>query len=475
MALALCAVSALRAQAPVGTAGTAVDQATMTRVDAIFARFAASGSPGCAVSATRNGAFLVAKGYGLANLEHDVPITADTMFYVASVSKQFTGISIGLLVQRGVISLDDDIRKYVPEMADFGTTITIAHLLHHTSGVRDYLRLQGLAGYPADEPFTERGFLLMMARQKALNFAPGSEHLYSNSGYALLAIIVKRASGLSLRDFAAKEVLGPLSMTRSQFRDDHTMPIPNRAEGYAPRATGYRLSVPTFDMVGSGGLFASARELAKWDPTDLPASIGTPRLTTLLTTPGRLNDGTALPYAMGVRLGTYRGLPIVRHGGAYGGYQTDVTRFPGERMGVTVLCNLSTARAWQWGEGGLAQQVADVFFQDRFTQPQPPPDAIPGGRVGSWPGAVLSGEPQERVVMFSDELGSRWTISLWNIGLTLQRNNVEESVFNRTPGTDTFVAPTMTIHLTRDADGAIIGMIVDAGRVQGLQFVRLPG
>ena len=472
--LIMCAGLPLLAQSRAGSA-PAADPATIKKVDAIFARYTAEGSPGCSVSVARAGKLLFAKGYGTADLEHRVPITPDTLFYVASVSKQFTGISIGLLSQRGVISLDDDVRKYVPEMPDFGVKVTIGHLLHHTSGVRDFLGLQGLAGFPEDEPLTERGFLAMMSRQKALNFAPGDEHLYSNSGYALLAIIVKRASGSSLKDFAAKDVLGPLGMKTSRFRDDHTEPIPNRAIGYAPRAGGYRQSVPRFDVVGDGGLFSSARELALWDPTDLPATIGKPGLTALLTAPGTLNNGTSVPYAMGLRLDTYRGLPIVRHGGAYGGYQTDVTRFPGERMGVTVLCNLSNAPAWQWGSGGLAQQVADVFFADRFTAPVPVPPAPPPGQTGSALGAIVRG-PVETASLFSEELDARWTITVQGAQLQLTRRNQPVEVLSGSGESNApYVRGTMTIRLTRGADGKITGMTVDADRVKGLKFVRVGG
>ncbi len=443
------------------------------QVDTIFSQYAKPGSPGCSVSVARDGKLLFAKGYGYADLEHNVAITPDTLFYVASVSKQFTGISIGILIQRGVVRLDDDVRKWVPEVPDFGSTVTVSHLVHHTSGVRDFLGLQGLAGYPEDEPLSEREFLAMMSRQKALNFAPGDEHLYSNSGYALLAIIVKRATASSLKAFASKEVFAPLGMTTSRFRDDHTEPIPNRAIGYAPRNGGFRQSVPTFDVVGDGGLFSSARELAMWDPTDLPSTVGQRGLAKLLSEPGTLNNGTPVPYAMGLRIDTYRGLPILRHGGSYGGYQTDVTRFPGNRMGVTVLCNQSNAPAWQWGMGGLAQKVADVFFADRFTAPVPttanpaPVVAVPAAHP------VFTGEPTTRATMFSEELDTTWAVSVWDTGLRVVRRNQVEVALSRAADANTFSAPGLTIHLTRGVAGTITGMAADAGAVKGLTFVRV--
>jgi len=449
------------------------EQGREQQVDAIFAQYAKPGSPGCSVSVARDGRLLFTKGYGYADLEHNIAITPDTLFYLASVSKQFTGISIGILIQRGVVRLDDDVRKWVPEMPNFGNTVTVSHLLHHTGGVRDFLGLQALAGYPEDEPLTEREFLAMMSRQKALNFAPGAEHLYSNSGYALLAMIVKRASASSLKAFAAKEVFTPLGMLTSRFRDDHREPIPNRAIGYAPANGGFRQSVPTFDVVGDGGLFSSARELAMWDPTDLPATVGQPGLAELISKPGTLKNGTPVPYAMGLRIDTYRGLSILRHGGAYGGYQTDVTRFPGKRMGVTVLCNQSNAQAWQWGTGGLAQQVADVFFADRFAAPVSANTTQAAAAPASAARPTLTGEPAERTTMFSEELDTTWAVSIWDSGLRLIKRNQMEIGLGRTGEADTFATPGLSIHLTRDVSGKITGMTADAGAAKGVTFVRV--
>ena len=191
-------------------------------VDSIFSPFSVPGSPGCAVGVTRNGSLVLAKGYGMADLEHDIPITPDTRFYVASLSKQFTAMAIVLLAQDGRLSLDDSIRKWVPEVPAFASTITLRELLHHTSGLRDYFTLLAVSGWPSDGPLTEKQFLTLVGRQKSLNFTPGDEFLYSNTGYALLSIVVKRASGYSLRDFAQQRIFKPLGMTHTEFRDDHT-------------------------------------------------------------------------------------------------------------------------------------------------------------------------------------------------------------------------------------------------------------
>ena len=195
-------------------------QSASPRVDSIFATFDKRDAPGCAVAVVDSGRTVVAKGYGMASLEHDVPITATSAFYAASVSKQFTAFSVAMLAQQGKLSLDDDIRKWIPEVPNFGKTVTVRHLIHHTSGLRDYFGLLGMTGWPSDGPITEARFLDLVSRQKALNFDPGSRHLYSNTGYVLLSIVVKRASGKSLRDFAAERVFNPLGMTETEFRDD---------------------------------------------------------------------------------------------------------------------------------------------------------------------------------------------------------------------------------------------------------------
>ena len=234
-------------------------------VDSIFAPFASPQSPGCAVGVRQRGSVVLAKGYGMADLEHDTWITPETPFYIASMSKQFTAMSIVLLASDGRLSLDDSIRKWVPEVPSFGTTITLRHLLHHTSGLRDYFTLLAVSGWPSDGQLTTDQFLSLLGRQERLNFAPGDEFLYSNTGYALLSIVVQRASGLSLRDFAARRIFRPLGMTHTEFRDDHTLLIPQRALGYQPEGSTYRISQPQFDVVGDGGVYSTVDDLAKWD------------------------------------------------------------------------------------------------------------------------------------------------------------------------------------------------------------------
>jgi len=336
-------------------------QAANPRVDSIFAGFDRRDGPGCAVSVVDGGRTVFAKGYGMASLEHDVPITPTTAFYAASVSKQFTAFAVAMLAQQGKLSLDDDIRKWIPEVPDFGKTITVRHLIHHTSGLRDYFGLLGMTGCPSDGPITEARFLDLVSRQKALNFDPGSRHLYSNTGYVLLSILVKRVSGQSLREFTDQAIFGPLGMSNSHFRDDHTMLVKNRALAYSPRAGTWWLNVPGFDVVGDGGLYTTAEDMAKWARNFDDHTVGGDELAARVLTRGRLNSGDSIPYAYGLSHGTYRGQPVIEHGGAYGGYRTELLRFPAQRFAVVTLCNSSAANPAQ-----LSQAVAAVYLGDRL-------------------------------------------------------------------------------------------------------------
>src|SRR6266849_4969771 len=211
------------------------DEKSAAAVDEVFSDLAKPGSPGCALGVYRDGKIIYAKGYGLANIEQNVPITPQSVFDIGSTSKQFTAASILLLEKQGKLSVNDDVRKYVPELPDYGQKITILQLLNHTSGLRDYLTLMELAGINTDSVTTDEDALALITRQKALNVVPGSDWLYSNTGFFLLSVIVKRVSGKTLREFAAENIFSPLSMTHTQYRDDHTSVVPSRAMAYDPK------------------------------------------------------------------------------------------------------------------------------------------------------------------------------------------------------------------------------------------------
>jgi len=333
------------------------------RVDKLFNQWDKVDTPGCALAVIKDGKIIYKRGYGMANLEHNIPISPKTVFYIGSVSKQFVAFSTAILAKQGKLSLDDDIRKYVPELPDYGTPVTIRHLLHHTSGLRDYLALLDIAGIDFGY-FHEKDVLELITRQKELNFKSGEEYLYSNSGYFLLAVIVERASGKSLRKFAEENIFRPLGMKNSHFHDDYTEIIKDRASGYYPAGKGkYKNFISTFDCVGSGGLFTSVEGLFLWDQNFYHNKVGGKDLINFIHTRGTLNNGKKLNYAFALSIGIYKGLKTVGHGGALGGYRSAFIRFPEQNFSVICLSNLSTFNPTK-----LCQQVADIYLADQFKE-----------------------------------------------------------------------------------------------------------
>ena len=310
------------------TGGSAIAQSALPdslarRVDAVFAKYTPAG-PGCAVGVFQNGQISYAKGYGSANIEFGVPITPQTPFIMGSVSKQFTAASIALLVEQGRISLDDDVHKYVPELADYGKKITVGQLVHHTSGVRDFWALVDAAGMRPDDGYTVADVLALASRQKHLNFDPGAEYNYSNTGYVLLGVIVQRATGKTLRQFAAEQIFTPLRMTSSHFHDDHNQPVRGRAAAYSPSQdatalNGWKINIWNNDIVGQGGLMTTMEDLQKWDENFYTGTVGGKGFLARQLERGVLNDGKQLSYAFGLEIGSYRGVPMVEHSGTTGG------------------------------------------------------------------------------------------------------------------------------------------------------------
>lgn len=335
------------------------------KVDELFAEWDKPNSPGCALGVIKDGRLIYARGYGMANLEYDIPITSKTVFRIGSTSKQFTAMCIALLAERGKLSLDDDIRKYIPEMPRYEASITIRHLIHHTSGIRDYLELMDMALKREEDYYTPEETIEMLARQKGLNFKPGEKFLYSNSNYFLLGVIVERVSGKSLREFAEENIFKPLGMENTHFHDDHTMIVKNRAVGYSPKKDGgFRICETTLDIVGDGGLFTTVEDLLLWDRNFYENKLdGGQKLIDQIFTPGKLNNGEELDYAFGLIISNYRGLKMVHHGGAFVGFRAEMIRFPKQRFSVICLANLDSINPTK-----LAKRVADIYLADQFKE-----------------------------------------------------------------------------------------------------------
>ncbi len=336
-----------------------------TRIDEVFAPYNRTDSPGCAVGVIQDGRLTFARGYGMASLELGVPNTPQTVFYIGSTSKQFVAAAAVLAEMDGYLSLDDDIRDYVPEIPDYGHTITIRHLIHHTSGLRDYLSLMAMGGWPYENVYTDAWTLDLIARQRALNFEPGTTSLYSNSGYYVLAEVVGRATGSTLREYTDRRMFQPLGMVHTHFHDDRRMVVPNRAMAYSTTDEGpFQLEwYPNFDKVGSGGLLTTVEDLVRWDGTFYDDQLGEGFVEQMLER-GVLDDGEVLDYAFGLAHGSYQGRATVRHGGAFMGFRAELLRFPEAMLSVTVLCNLAATQPAR-----LAEQVADIFLDPDANPP----------------------------------------------------------------------------------------------------------
>jgi CubicO group peptidase (beta-lactamase class C family) len=351
------------------------------QIDKLFEKMDRTISPGCAVAAMRDGKILYQRGYGMADLDYNVPITANTVFPVASMSKQFTAAAIVMLAQERKLSLDDEVRKYVPELPDFGAPVTLRQLVHHTSGLRDQWELLGLAGWRySPDLITDDDVLSIMSRQKNLNFPPGSKHMYSNTNYTLLAQVVKRVSGQSFREFTTSRILQPLGMRNTHFRDDHAEVVKNMAYGYVPANDTFRISITNFDTVGATSLLTTVEDLALWDENFYNPRVGGPEMIRQMLERGKLNDGEQLDYAFGLVIGKYRGLATVDHAGGDAGYRSDMIRFPDQHFTAVCLCNRADSNPSE-----LTLQVAEIYLAKEMT----------ADKVGAGPGKTVQLVPEK--------------------------------------------------------------------------------
>jgi CubicO group peptidase (beta-lactamase class C family) len=419
-------------------------------VDSLFAQWNKTGSPGCAVGVIQDGRWILQAGYGTANLSTGAPITPDTRFYMGSVSKQFAAASIALAVKQGKLSLDDSIRRWIPELPAYAQAVTVRNLIHHTSGVRDYLMLLALNGHIGDV-HPDSAVLQLLARQAAVDFAPGSEYSYSNSGYFLLSVILKRATGKSLREFAEQNVFGPLGMKNSYFYDDHTKPHPPGplAMGYSPKDGGFEPALYTnFEQVADGGLYSTLNDLLAWDQNFYQPKVGDRAFLDLIQTPAKLNDGRPLDYAFGLMVRDYGGLRSVVHGGSFMGYRTAIQRFPDQHWSAVILCNLYTMNP-----EALALRIADVYLADALDRSQ-------ADLVGNyWSEELATGwriEGRGGKLVVVPEQGSTVT-------LTSQGNGKYQHTGGLGPATLTFI---------KDQESRVTGFTIDAGRARGIRFVR---
>ncbi len=344
------------------------DANRQAQVDAVFSEYQRTDSPGCALGVFHHGSIEYARGYGMANLELGVSIAPSTVFDIGSTSKQFSAFAILLLEQEGKLDIDDDVRKYVRELPHYGPTITVRHLLQHVSGLRDYLELFWLGGTHWKDVTTSEDALDAIVRQKALNFEPGDEYLYSNSGFFLLSEIVKRVSGKTLAEFGRERIFEPLGMRHTRFLDDPQDIVPNRATGYDTTDEGeLEIDMSDFEQTGDGAVYTTIEDLFLWDRNFYEPRVGTAEMLARMQTPGTLQNGKSIPYGLGLVMRDFRGLKSVSHGGSWAGYRAELLRFPDEKLSVACLCNLGRTNPSE-----LARRVAAIYLGSRMTPEETP-------------------------------------------------------------------------------------------------------
>lgn len=373
----------------------------LSRVDEIFRPFDRAGRPGVAVAILEDGELVFSRGYGLAQLEYDVPITPRTVFHVASVSKQFTAFAIAMLAEQGKLSLSDDVRLYLPELPSFGERITIRDLVHHTSGLRDQWTLLAMAGWRMDDVITQADILRLVRRQRELNFVPGSEHMYSNTGYTLLAEIVRAVTGIPFPDWMREQVFEPLGMTDTHFHDDHRVLVKDRAYSYSRTpAGGYRRAVLNYANVGATSLFTTSEDLTRWARNFFEPSVGGKAVIRQMYERGTLTTGERIDYAFGLVLADRGGRRYVEHSGDDAGFRSHILMIPEERFSVVVLANEERI-----SPSSLARRVARLFVP--AVTPEPVALTVVGG------GSADDGTDEPVVKMSSDDL-DRVSGLYWN-------------------------------------------------------------
>jgi CubicO group peptidase (beta-lactamase class C family) len=457
-ALAIAAAASLGAQPGPGVPIASVDQ--------VFSRWTTE-SPGCAVGVAQAGKSVLEKAYGMADLEHDVANKADTVFEAGSVSKQFTAAAVLLLAREGRLSLEDPVRKYVPELPDYGSPLLIRHMLNHMSGLRDWGSIESIAGWPrTTRVYTHAHVLDILSRQRALNFTPGARYSYSNSGYNLAAIIVSRVSGTPFAEFSRDRIFKPIGMTHTSWRDDFTRIVKDRAIAYRTDAGGYAQEMPFENVHGNGGLLTTVGDLLRWNENFESPKVGDAEFVRRQQEPGTFNDGKPGSYALGLMVGQYKGVREVGHSGSTAGYRAHLVRYPDQHVSVAVLCNVSTGNATQY-----AHAVADLYLGSAIqtTAATPPPQRqLPpasfkptAAQLASYAGTYSS-----------DEAETVFTVALDGDSLILTRRP-DTRITLRPTVEDTFNAGAGigTIKFLRGGD-RVTGLSVSQERVFDLRFKR---
>ena len=460
-AVALVAILTPRIIVAAGSAAT-----FDVEVDKIFAKWNAA-TPGCAVGVSIGGKPVLMKAYGMADLEHDVPNTPETIFEAGSVSKQFTALAVLLLAEGGKLSIEDPVKKYIPELPDYGAPLTIRHMLTHTSGLRDWGSVESIAGWPrTTREYTHAHVLDIVSRQRSLNFPSGSNWSYSNTGFNLAAIIVQRVSGMPFPEFSRQRIFGPLGMSHTSWRDDHTRIVKGRAIAYADDKGTFHTEMPFENVYGNGGLLTTVSDLLRWNENFVNPTVGTAAILAEQQRAAHTTDGKELDYALGLYVGEYRGVRSVWHSGSTAGYRAHLSRYPESATSVAVLCNVTSGDATRSNNA-----VADVVLGDRLkpAPPRPAPPRAPAAMSAPPSAAKLADFAGE---YWSEEAELQITTRVENGRLVARRR--PDSIIALTPtADDTFQGDTLgKITFRRDSAGRVNGFSITQERVWDLRFTR---
>ena len=428
--------------------------------------------PGAAVGVVLDGEVVHRAGYGIADMDHGIPITPETVFDIASISKQFGAMAALLLEAQGRLDLEEDVRTYVPELPNFGPTIVPRHLIHHTSGIRDWPHTMSLGGVEYSDVISFEKILRMLYQQRAINFPPGSEYAYSNTGYNLLARTIEIQSGMTFRTYTQEQIFEPLGMTHTHFSDDYLEIVPGRAESYAPvddETDGvFRRQINQLTALASSSLNTTVDDFILWMKNYETGAVGGEEITGRMLQRGVLTGGDTIDYAHGLTVGAYRGLVNFGHGGSWAGFRTNFVRFPEENLSIVVFCNFSTCNP-----AGRALEVAEVFLEDQMGPTPLQPDGLDDVTESL---SLSDSELREYSGHYrSPELDSTYEVFVESGRLVAEHWRNPRSILSPT-GDDLFRGDQRwfpEVRFVRNQPGQVVGFTVTGGRVRDLIFERV--
>ena len=425
----------------------------------------------------KNGNLIYSNGYGIGDLEHNIKITSSSVFYIGSVSKQFVTFSILLLEEQGKLNLDDKIQKYLPDFPEYDSPLTIRHFIHHTSGVRDYLTLMYLRGRSYLDKTDKNEVYELIKKQKELNFSPGEKYLYSNSCYFMLAMIIEKAAGQSLKIFAHENIFEPLGMKNSLFYDDNTDLIKNRVFSYKKRSNkeGFDNLIMRFDLVGSGGVYSNIEDLFLWDQNFYNNKLGKggQKIINKMHKEGLLNNGESSGYAFALNNGVYRGLKTVSHAGSLAGYRAQLMRFPEEKTSIIILANRGDSSPTD-----KSLQIADIMLKNEFSEEPQNKEENTGQSNKNKSKKLLLNQSISNLQdytgnFYSEELDFNYLVILKDGQLKVKIADYKAQDLIKF-GIDKFTIDNGLINFNRE-NKVIVGFELDAGRVSNLKFEKNDG